>query len=88
MGIDTVVVYIQKPRFIRICASVPIIPGHEENEWSTIPYLVKELQLPLQELIPSLGSPMDEYNEAVSRLLPGESLDEGRISLQISSGLV
>lgn len=74
IAIHTVVVYALVPGSLRFCVRVPI--GDEEKEWANVPFIVKELQLPLQELMPGLASPDDEYAEGKARLLPGESLDE------------
>jgi hypothetical protein len=74
ISIDTVVLYTINPSFVSFCISIPIT--NEEDEWKNVPYIVKELQLPLQQLMPSLTNQDAEFEEAKRRLLAGESIDE------------
>ena len=74
IAIDTVIVYVKDPQFFQICASERIVDG--EADWAGVPYIVQGLQIPLQELMPSLTDPAAEFAEAKARLLPEETLDE------------
>jgi hypothetical protein len=74
LEIDTVIFYAISPGFVRVCVNLPV--EDEDREWADVPFIVKNLQLPLRELIPALDTPAKEFAEAKSRLLAGESLDE------------
>ncbi len=72
-AIDAVVSYFLGLQSIQYCVLVPEDEGHDS--WNEIPYLVKNLQLPIVELDPSLHNPDEEFEKAKSRLLPGEDID-------------
>ena len=85
-GIDRVVLYAQGLQSARFC-----VDHRRPDDWTDEPYVVKALQLPLQELMPALTSPDDEFAEAKARLLPGEKLDRDEFerltaSLRASAG--
>ena len=67
IGIDSVVAHVLDPRGLTVCA-YPDEP--ESGGWE----LVGKRQLPLMELDPGLTNEDDEVQEALSRLLPWESL--------------
>jgi hypothetical protein len=73
LGIETVVVYAQEPRFLQFCIERP---PEIDDDWVDVPFIVKGLQLPLQELIPSLNNPIDEFNEATSRIPTDTTIDQ------------
>lgn len=73
IAIDTVIFHAISPGFIHVCVDLP--SGDEERDWSDAPFIVKNLQLPLKELMPALDSPDKEFAEGKSRLLASESLD-------------
>ena len=73
LGIEEVIVYLSKPESIRYCIPVHLKP--EEDEWRDVPFIVKEMQVPLQELIPSLNGPDGEFNAAAARVPIGTDLD-------------
>lgn len=70
--IDTVILYVLGLKTFRVC-----VPKGEDDgkSWQNVP-VVKKLQLPIRELMPNLSNANDEYAEAKSRLISGESLDE------------
>ena len=72
LAIETVVVYARDPRTLQFC--VPSKP-EEEAGWDNVPFIVKELQMPLRELLPALTSADAELAEAQSRIPPGTTLD-------------
>jgi hypothetical protein len=65
--IDTIVVYAFGLTTLRYCVRV-------DAPWTGVP-IVKHLQLPIRELMPSLSDADAEYAEAKSRLFLGETLD-------------
>lgn len=73
-AIDKVVTYFMSPVSISYC--IPESKSSEDDNWDNVPFLLKGLQLPLRELNPGLQNFDDEYQEAKSRLLPGEDIDE------------
>src|SRR5659263_773196 len=74
IAIDTVIVYTLVPSLLNFC--IPLKRKDEEKEWEGEPFIIKNLSLPLQELMPSLHSPDEEFAEGKNRLLLGEVLDE------------
>jgi hypothetical protein len=72
LAIDTVVLYARELRSVQFCIPEKPEPG---DAWDNEPFIVKELQLPLRELMPGLGSPDEEFNEALARIPPGTALD-------------
>jgi hypothetical protein len=60
---------------LRICVDPLPISTDEDMEWADVPYLVKNLQMPLRRLDPTLTSAADEFARATSRLVPSESID-------------
>jgi hypothetical protein len=72
-AIDAVVTYLLSPDSIQYCVLVP--EDESTDTWKDIPFLVKNLQLPLAELDPSLHSPAEELARAKQRLLPGETIN-------------
>jgi hypothetical protein len=74
IAIDTIVFYVTSPGYVRFCVATPI--GDEERDWASATFIVKDLQLPLKELMPALTTPAKEFAEAKSRLLAGETLDQ------------
>jgi len=75
-GVDEVLLYTnQRISGLTICVDVAPSPKDENAEWASVPFIAKQLQLPLRKLIPSLGSPADELALATSRLVAGETLD-------------
>src|SRR5687768_8895408 len=69
-ALDTIVVYARKPATLAFC--IPSSKGESPRAWADVPAIVEGLQLPLRELMPAV---VDEYAEARSRLLDGETLD-------------
>jgi hypothetical protein len=72
--IDTIAFYSIAPGSVRICVGLPV--DDEERDWSDVPFIVKNLQIPVQPLMPALDSPAKEFAEGKNRLLAGETLDE------------
>lgn len=72
-AIDAVISYFLDPQSIQYCVAVP----EEDNNdsWKDVPFIVKDLQLPIAEADPSLHSVDEEFEKAKSRLLPGEDID-------------
>lgn len=68
--VDRVVMLTRDTRRVRLCLRET--PAWERGQ------TIKKLQLPLRELMPSLTSANDEFAEAKSRLLPGETIDKPR----------
>jgi hypothetical protein len=68
--IDAVVVYVAGALSLTICIAPPADP--DDADWTTVPYLVKGLTLPIREADPSLGTPAAELNAAQKRLVSGE----------------
>jgi hypothetical protein len=68
--VDRVVALTRDTRRVRLCL-------RQTPDWERAD-MVKRLQLPLRELMPSLGSDAAEFAEAKSRLQPGETIDEDR----------
>lgn len=77
LRIDTVVAVILAPSMLEVCVD---IPRDDTQEWSAVPPIVKGLTLPFRELMPSLTTEADEFVEARSRLLPGETLGADEFS--------
>jgi len=71
--IDKVVLYTLGLKTLQVC----VLP-EDAKGWDDAP-VVKKLQLPIRELMPSLAGASDEFAEAKSRLLPGESLDPAEL---------
>jgi len=71
LGIDTVVVYALGLTTLGYC-----VRREDTDDWHDASTIAR-LQIPIHELVPSLATPAAEFAEAKSRLLPGESLDEG-----------
>jgi hypothetical protein len=69
--IDVVITYTLGLKTFGIC-----VQQEDAEAWEKAP-VVKELQLPIGELMPSLRDAGDEFAEAKSRLLSDESLDPG-----------
>lgn len=70
-AINRVILYVLGLKTFTVC-----VPKEEDDtSWENMP-VVKQLQLPIRELMPSLANASDEYAEAKSRLISGESLDE------------
>lgn len=75
-AIDTIVVYILSPQSLRICVYTrPTVKG-EGDIWTSAPYIVKGLTLPIHEADSALTTPASEYATATSRLVAGESLSQ------------
>jgi hypothetical protein len=72
-AIDAIVSYILDPQSIQYCIGKN--QEAEDESWNDVPFLIKNLQLPITDLNPSLHNPDDEFQEAKSRLLPGEDLE-------------
>lgn len=72
-AIDAVVSYLLDPKSIFYCIYQPA--EGEEQTWRDVPYIVKNLQLPITELDTSLHNLEEEFEKAKSRLLPGEDID-------------
>lgn len=74
-AIERVVLYVLGLKTFTVC-----VPKEEDDtSWDNAP-VVKRLQLPIRELMPSLANASDEYAEAKSRLISGESLDEAEFA--------
>jgi hypothetical protein len=67
--IDVVITYTLGIKTFGVC-----VQPEDAEAWRDVK-VVKELQLPIRELMPSLGDANAEFAEAQSRLLPGEPLD-------------
>lgn len=67
--IDTVVTYTLGLKTIGVC-----VQKEDADSWKDVK-VVKELQIPIRELMPSLADTDAEFAEAKSRLLSGETLD-------------
>jgi hypothetical protein len=74
IAIDTITVYTIGVKLISFC--IWHARANEEREWETEPFIVENLQLPLQELMPSLSNNDAEFAEGKTWLLPGETLNE------------
>jgi hypothetical protein len=72
LAIETVVVYARDARAIQFCIQRAPQP---DDVWENEPFIVKELQLPLAELMPALTTPAEEFAEAASRIPSGTALD-------------
>jgi hypothetical protein len=75
-ALDTVVLYTLGLKGFTAC----VAREADATSWDDVS-IVKRLQLPIRELMPSLADVDDEYAEAKSRLLSGESLDEAEFAL-------
>ena len=74
--IDKLHIYVQvELKYLLICVEEDESYEEEEKEWSSVPYLVKGLQLPLKFFNPSLSNNNDEDNLAQSRVIGAEVLD-------------
>ncbi|MGN6186293.1 MAG: hypothetical protein ACTHQM_21890, partial [Thermoanaerobaculia bacterium] len=67
--IDTVITYTLGLKTIGVC-----VQKEDTDSWKDVK-VVKELQIPIRELMPSLADADAEFDEAKSRLLSGETLD-------------
>ena len=76
--VDEVVVTTPAPVTELVVCAEPDVPETDvEKEWATVPTLVSGLQLPLRSADPALDSETAEEALAASRLLPGETFDQG-----------
>lgn len=76
-GIEAVVVYVPQPTtHLMICREVVSSFEDEEADWAAVPFIAQGVQMPLVKVNPALGDADDELDLAVSRLLPGETLDQ------------
>jgi hypothetical protein len=74
--IDKLHIYMKvELKYLRICLDEDRSFEEDEKEWSSVPFLVKGLQLPFKTFNPSLGNDNDEENLAQSRVLGAEVLD-------------
>ncbi len=73
--IDRVVVYAIAPSRITVC-----VRGDDAVEWTSATVLRDRLRMPLQEFMPELSTPQEEFAEAKSRLIPGDELTEERFA--------
>jgi hypothetical protein len=72
IGIDVVVIHALESRGLTVC----VLPDERESGgWS----FVGQRQLPLKELDPALADVNDEVHEALSRLLPAETLNPDEV---------
>ncbi|MGH3990864.1 MAG: hypothetical protein ACRDSN_00195, partial [Pseudonocardiaceae bacterium] len=74
-AIDTVVLYVLGLKTFTVC----VAKEEDATSWDNAP-VVKRVQLPIRELMPELQSASDEFAEAKSRLISGESLDEAEFA--------
>lgn len=74
--IDTVVVYAISPVLLNFCIPIVVSDEDQDKEWETVPIIANDIQIPIQKLMASLHGPDDEYAEAQSRLLSGESINK------------
>ena len=70
-GIDQVLVYVVGTLSLFVCVLPPSDPN--DANWTSVPYLVKGLTLPIREADPTLTSTAAELTAAQSRLVTGES---------------
>jgi hypothetical protein len=75
LGIEIVVASTLDPQSIRFCVREP-----RDDDWREAVTVASGLQIPIEQLIPSLGGPDDEFAEAKKRLLPGETLDQSEFA--------
>ncbi len=76
VAIDQVVVNTLDASYLEFCIDSPETFEEEASLWKDAPYIVQGLQMPLKELQPALHTPDLEYDRALSRLLPGETLNK------------
>lgn len=75
-AVDQVLLYVARAASsLTVCTDLLAKPEDEEQEWGSVPFLVKGLQLPLREVNGDVASPAEEESLAASRLLAGEALD-------------
>lgn len=73
--LDRVVVYAIAPTRVVVC-----VRRDDAVEWTSATVVRKLLRLPLQEFMPELATPQDEFAEAKRRLLPGDQLSQDRFA--------
>src|ERR1043165_6180822 len=74
--VDQVLVYVsQFARGLIVCTDRRPTLAEEEKEWASVPFIAKNIQLPVKAVNKDLASNSDEDNLASSRLLPGEVFD-------------
>jgi hypothetical protein len=68
-AVDTVVVYILSPLSLRICVYTRPDDKGKGDPWTSAPYIVKGLTLPIHEADPARTTPALEYAAATSRMV-------------------
>lgn len=75
-SVDEVVLYTDQPLSgLTICVDAAQTADDEDAGWSTVPYIAKGIQLPVQAVNAALSSTGDELTLAQSRLIAGEVFD-------------
>jgi hypothetical protein len=72
--IDTLIAVALAPDLLQVCVDAGGVGA--DDDWADVPAIVKQLTLPLRELMPALGSDADELAEARQRLRPGEGIGD------------
>ncbi len=71
-AVDQVLIYATRAATaFTICMDV-VDTKHEDASWEHIPFIAKNIHLPVRKVNPALGSLADQRSLASSRLLPGE----------------
>ncbi|SIT03394.1 hypothetical protein SAMN05421759_11134 [Roseivivax lentus] len=78
-GLDRVVLYLGAPaNSLRICSVDFADRKAEEAEWSGVPFIVRNLQMPFRRIDPALSNLADERNRAEPRLIDPETFEPNR----------
>ncbi len=76
-SVDRVLLYVSRAASsLTVCVDSLPRPEAEEKEWKNVPFIARNIQLPVRAVNDTLASGSDEKNLALSRLLDGEGFDD------------
>ena len=76
--VDQVLIYAGRPATSLVICTDVINPKTDEQSWVNVPFIAKNVHLPVRNVNPAMASVAAERALASSRLLPGETFDAGQ----------